>query len=162
VAHDSVTLADPSSLTVVDITGQLLANPDLQVELYPDSTFKMVSLNVESTAPQTVKDLGEAYKEFQTQNTALRKARREDVAQDEAYVAGELAKAEAKTAGQSAAAIAAVEAITKAEVADLELLQLPAETSQAVRRAKEGEVQSLKMTANEKARLAGRLEMPFP
>lgn len=162
VAEQSVTMADPTSVTVVDITGQALANPDLQLELYPDSTFKMVSMNVTNTSAEAAKSLGDAYKEFQTANTALRKARRDDKAQDLAYVDGEAAKAEAKLAGSSASAIAAAEAVTDAEVAELELAQLSAEAPQSERRAKIGEVQQLKMLANEKARLAGRLVMPFP
>lgn len=162
VAKDAQKMADPTSLTVVDIKGQILANPDLKIELNPDSTLKSLSLDTKSNAAQILKDTGTAYKSYQTADAALTKARRDAEDQDQKDLTDTANKAEAKLVAQSAAAIAAAQAVNKAEVAELEWLQLSVDATPSVRKAKEGEVQTLKMAANEKARLAGLLEMPFP
>lgn len=88
--------------------------------------------------------------------------RKTNKAEDVAYDEAQAAKAEAKLVANSASAIAAVEAVVNAEVAELELAQLPAETPQSVRRAKIGEVQRLEMTANEKARWSASLRCHSP
>jgi hypothetical protein len=142
-------LANVDHLHVLRVKGAALSDGTVTVKMRQDNTLESVRVESKSKGQEALTALGKGLKDVGDAKTARDKA---DTAEDKA--------AEGEVVAEEDKRYAALEARQAADLAVVELTELPATATQAQRTAAEQKVVKLKLAANQKARRAG-LQPPF-
>lgn len=145
----TASLANLEALYVLRVKGAALSDGTVVVKMRTDNTLESVSVKSTSKGPEALTALGKGIKDL---------ADAEATRDKDASTKAKASEAEAVSSEDSR--LAALEAKQAADLAGVELAELPATATQAQRTAAEQKVVKLKLVANQKARRAG-LQPPF-
>lgn len=146
----TASLANLDALYVLRIKGAALSDGTVVVKMRTDNTLESVNVKSTSKGPEALTALGKGIKDL-----ADAEATRDKDA------ATKTKAAEADVISSEDSRLAALEARQAADLAGVELAELPATATQAQRTGAEQKFVKLKLVANQKARRAG-LQPPFP
>ncbi len=148
--EQAASLANLDALYVLRIKGAPLSDGTVIVKLRSDNTLESVNVKSTSKGPEALTALGKGIKDL----TDAEATRDKDAA-------AKVKASEAEVVSSEDSRLAALDAKQAAELAVVELADLPAAETQAQRTAAEQKVVKLRLVANQKARRAG-LQPPFP
>lgn len=146
----TASLANLEALYVLRVKGGALSDGTVTVKMRTDNTLESVKVESKSKGQEALSALGKGIKDL-----ADAEATRDKDA------ATKVKTAETEVVSSEDSRLAALDAKQAADLAAVELSELPANSSQAQRTAAEQKVVKLKLVANQKARRAG-LQPPFP